>query len=218
MTLEWFLCMPIGLDHTNRLVPLTRLELVRCLHRGIFGAECRCCPYSISTGIQQVPCVYLFHHSGMWLRWVGFAPTISSLWDWRLNYLTTPQYWAVITSCPGRRLVGRIILRGEIRTYNHRQSPPLDYLTHFRMSFKCLYWAIGLSPIGTMVGFVCAWLTNGLLLIIRSIIFFFNLTDQVLICYIVFSYIIFLRYFLLAVDCWTRTNDKAALGPLYRLS
>ena len=47
------------------LVPLTGLEPVRCLHRGIFGAEYGCCPHAISTDFQQVPCVYLFHHSGI---------------------------------------------------------------------------------------------------------------------------------------------------------
>ena len=71
----------------------------------------------------------------------------------------------------------------------------------FNLLYWYYYWAIGLSPMGTMVGFVCTLLTNGL-----SYNIFFKLTDQVLSCYIVFSYFIFLRD-----GYWTWTNDTPLL-------
>lgn len=79
------------------------------------------------------------------------------------------------------------------------------------MLFKLLDWAMGLTPIGTMVGLVCAWLTNGLLLIIILIIFLFNRPSAN--CYIVFSYLcIFKRFFFAVADCWTWTNDTPFRG------
>ena len=38
-------------------------------------------------------------------------------------------------SYPGLHLVRWIVLQVGFSAYNHRQSPPLDYLTHFRMLF-----------------------------------------------------------------------------------
>lgn len=140
-----------------QVVPVTRLELVRYRYRGIFGGEYRCCPYLISTGVHQVPCVYLFHHTGIWcpisdLNWKAFALVLEAsvftnftnracgcerldsnqrsppYEGGEIDLFSTPQYWAVITSYPGRHLNGWRILQVGISWYNHRQSPPLDYL------------------------------------------------------------------------------------------
>ena len=99
------------------------------------------------------------------------------------------------------------------RLDSNQRSPAYEAgeIGHFS-TLQYFYWATGLSPVGTMVGFACAWLTNDLPLAIKQLARF-------LVCYIVFSYLVLLRVFLFGrpQPIWTvprrLTPLRATLTP-----